>query len=136
MWADSTNGTGFPSAQDIISHITSGFSSKQLGNVKKVASADDIPPTCPENFNGFSECYAAVVFEALPGNSSEVSTLSSNLTSLSAFNYTIRADSGLYYIDCAKHTSSYEERVLPFQWAIDSAIIELTTGTAPPEPPV
>ena len=135
VWADSTNGTGSPSAQDIMSHITRGFDSRQLGHVKKVASADDIPPTCPENFNGFSECYAAVVFETLPGNSSnEVSSPSSDLTSLPAFNYTIRADSGLYYINVAKHTSSYEERVLPLQWAIDSAIIELTTGTTPQTP--
>lgn len=132
VWADSTNGTGIPSAQDIISHITSGFSSKQLGKLKQVAIADDIPPACPENFNGFSECYAAVVFETLPGNSS--TTSSGNLTTLPAFNYTIRADSGLYYVNVVKHTSSYEQRVLPLQWAIDSAIIELTTGATPQTP--
>ncbi|KZT73392.1 hypothetical protein DAEQUDRAFT_684394 [Daedalea quercina L-15889] len=134
VWADSTDGMGSPSAQDIMSHITSGFSSKQLENVRKVASADDIPPTCPENFNGFSECYAAVVFNTLPDNSSSISSASASASALEAFNYTIRADSGLYYINVAKHTSSYEERVLPLQWAVDSAIIELTTGRTPETP--
>lgn len=128
VWADATNGTGSPSAQDIVSHITRDFSSKQLGNVKKAASPNDIPPLCPENFNGFSECYAAVVFNSLPiaNDSSE--------GALQPINYTLRADGGLYYINVAKHTSSYEERVLPLQWAVDSAIIELTTGVAPATP--
>ncbi|KAH9926492.1 uncharacterized protein B0H18DRAFT_1118977 [Fomitopsis serialis] len=133
VWADSTDGTGSPSAQDIMSHIMSGFSSKQLKNVRKVTAASNIPATCPENFNGFSECYAAVVFNILPGNTSNVGA-STNASALQAFNYTIRADSGLYYVNVAKHTSSYEERVLPLQWAIDSAIVELTTGRTPETP--
>ncbi|TFY63698.1 hypothetical protein EVJ58_g3098 [Rhodofomes roseus] len=116
VWADSTDGTGSPSAQEIMSHIASGFNSRQS-----------------ENFNGFSECYAAVVFNNLPSNSS-TSPSSANASALQAYNYTIRADSGLYYINVAKHTSSYEERVLPLQWAIDSAIIELTTGQTPETP--
>jgi len=127
VWADSTDGIGSPSAQDIISHITSGFSSRQLGNVRKAASANDIPSMCPENFNGYSECYAAVVFNSLPGSGSSAEALQ-------PINYTLKADSGLYYINVAKHTSNYEERVLPLQWAVDSAIIELTTGTQPATP--
>ncbi|PCH34380.1 nucleoside triphosphate hydrolase protein [Wolfiporia cocos MD-104 SS10] len=126
VWADATDGTGNPSADDIMSHVTSGFSAGQLAGIKKVDQYD-IPATCPENFNGFSECYAAVVFNYLPD-------ASSNETVLQPINYTLRADDGLYYINVVKHTSSYEERVLPLQWAVDSAIIELTTGTTPLTP--
>jgi ATP-binding cassette subfamily A (ABC1) protein 3 len=59
-------------------------------------------------------------------------------------NYTIRADAGLYHIDVVKHSSDYEKRILPLQWAIDQvryalnatvefsqvrqAVIELRTG--------
>ncbi|KZT02088.1 P-loop containing nucleoside triphosphate hydrolase protein [Laetiporus sulphureus 93-53] len=127
VWADGTDGSGSPSSTDIISHITSSFDSKQLSNVKKADSPDDVPSLCPENFNGYSECYAAVVFNSLPGSSG-------NASAAAQYNYTLRADSGLYYVNVEQHTSSYEERVLPLQWAIDSAIIELTTDTSPSTP--
>ncbi|CCL98836.1 uncharacterized protein FIBRA_00841 [Fibroporia radiculosa] len=126
VWADGTDGTGSPSADDIMSHITSGFNQKQLGSIQKVIPGD-IPATCPENFNGFSECYAAVVFNSLPDMTSEQGAPQ-------PINYTLRADGGLYYINVAQHTSSYEERVLPLQWAVDNAIIELITGVQPVTP--
>ncbi|KAI1786805.1 hypothetical protein LXA43DRAFT_1184913 [Ganoderma leucocontextum] len=48
--------------------------------------------------------------------------------------HTLRADGGLFHIDVTKHTSDYEKRILPLQWAVDSAIIELQTGAAPQTP--
>ncbi|OSD01210.1 P-loop containing nucleoside triphosphate hydrolase protein [Trametes coccinea BRFM310] len=124
IWADGTNGTGTnPSAQDIIAHITRGFDDKQLRNVRQLASPADIPSACPQNFNLFSECFAAVAFNSLPGPDGTL-----------PLNYTLRADGGLFHIDVTRHTSDYERRVLPLQWAIDSAIIELQTGTAPQAP--
>jgi ATP-binding cassette, subfamily A (ABC1), member 3 len=43
-------------------------------------------------------------------------------------NYTIQADAGLGYVNVEKHNSDVELRVLPLQWALDSAIISLQTG--------
>ena len=110
VWADGTNGTGSnPSAQDIISHVTRGFSAKQLSGVRQLDHPDDIPSACPPNFNLFSECFAAIAFNSLPGSDGSL-----------PLNYTIRADAGLFHIDVTKHTSDYEERLLPLQWAVDS----------------
>ncbi|KAI0778957.1 P-loop containing nucleoside triphosphate hydrolase protein [Trametes elegans] len=123
-WADGTNGTGSnPSAQDIIFRITRDFNGRQLGNVHKLASPEDIPSACPQNFNLFSECFAAVAFNSLPGPDGTL-----------PLNYTLRADGGLFHIDVTKHSSDYERRLLPLQWAIDSAIVELQTGATPQTP--
>ncbi|OJT08332.1 ABC transporter A family member 3 [Trametes pubescens] len=124
IWADGTNGTGSnPSAHDIMARITRGFNGRQLSSIRQLDSPADIPDACPQNFNLFSECYAAVAFNSLPGPDG-----------LLPLNYTLRADGGLFHIDVFRHTSDYEERILPLQWAIDSAIIELQTGSAPQTP--
>ncbi|KAI0830875.1 P-loop containing nucleoside triphosphate hydrolase protein [Trametes gibbosa] len=124
VWADATNGTGSnPSANDIIAQITRGFNAKQRSNIRQLASPEDIPSACPQNFNLFSECFAAVAFNSLPGPDGRL-----------PLNYTLRGDGGLFHIDVFRHTSDYEERILPLQWAIDSAIIELQTGNAPQTP--
>ena len=34
-------------------------------------------------------------------------------------NYTIFADAGLSFIDVAHHTSDFETRIFPLQWAVD-----------------
>ncbi|OBZ68485.1 ABC transporter A family member 2 [Grifola frondosa] len=125
IWADATNGTGTPSSQDIISHLTTGFSVGQLRAVRQLDSPEDIPAACPQNFNGFSECFAAIAFNSFP---------SSGSNGAQPLNYTLRADAGLFHIDVTKHTSDYEKRILPLQWAVDSAIIELTTGAQPITP--
>ena len=110
VWADGTNGTGSnPSAHDIISHITRGFNAKQLGAIRQLDSPADIPSACPQNFNLFSECFAAVAFNSFPRPNDSL-----------PLNYTLRADGGLFHIDVTKHTSDYEKRVLPLQWAVDS----------------
>ncbi|KAI5121844.1 hypothetical protein M0805_003277 [Coniferiporia weirii] len=123
-WADGTNGTGFPPPSDIMARVTNGFSGSQLKAVHQVNSQNDIVQACPQNFNLFSECFAAVVFNAMPTTANDTAPL----------NYTIMVDGGLFHIDVVKHTSDYEERVLPLQWALDSAIIELRTGSQPPTP--
>lgn len=124
VWVDSTNGSGTPSAEAIMQRVMLPFGHKQRNNVKRVESADEVPSTCPENFIGLSQCYAVVVFEGLPTEGDPES-------SKQPFNYTLRADSGLYYINVVKHTSSFEERVMPLQWAIESAYIELVTSATP-----
>ena len=92
-----------------MSIVTEGFGSSQLRAVHQVDSPDDIPNACPQNFNLFSECFAAVAFNSLPGPNGTL-----------PLNYTLRADGGLFHIDVTKHSSDYERRLLPLQWAIDS----------------
>jgi len=108
IWVDATFGSGVPSPETIMSHITSGFTPSQLRAVKQIDTPGDVPSACPQNFNLFSECYAAVIFETIPTNGSGEN-----------FQYIIQADGGLYYINVMKHTSDFEKRVLPLQWAVD-----------------
>ncbi|KAJ7584352.1 hypothetical protein C8J56DRAFT_950802 [Mycena floridula] len=124
MWADGTDGSSSPSPDQIMSHITAGFNSAQLRAISKLGSPDDIPAACPQNFNGFSECFAAVAFTSIPANGNATNPVI----------YTILADSGLFHIDVVRHSSDYERRILPLQWAIDQAIIELQTGVQVPTP--
>ncbi|GBE77297.1 hypothetical protein SCP_0101700 [Sparassis crispa] len=133
IWVDSTNGTGTPSAVDIMSHVTRGFSPKQLDAVQQLDSPSEIPKACPENFRLYSQCFGAVVFNALPGMPNGT-TATTDPEQAPPFNYTIRADGGLFYINVDKHTSDFEKKLFPLQWAVDSAIIELTTGVQPLTP--
>jgi ATP-binding cassette, subfamily A (ABC1), member 3 len=111
VWADGTNGTGVPSPDSIMSKVTAGFTPAQLQGVKKVATPADIPSTCPQNFNLFSECFAAIAFNDLPAVANGTHPI----------NYTTRADGGLYHIDVVRHSSDFERRILPLQWAVDQA---------------
>jgi ATP-binding cassette subfamily A (ABC1) protein 3 len=108
VWADGTDGSSNPSPQAIMDRITSGFSDIQRAAVTKVSSVGDIPLACPQNFNLRSTCYAALAFNDIPSPSQG-----------RPINYTLRADGGLVHIDVVKHTSDYEERLLPLQWAVD-----------------
>ncbi len=109
VWSDEANSSAIPSPSDIMTHITSDFSQKQRLAIRKVDTASNIPSLCPQNFNLFSECFAAVAFHSFPSTSD----------SSQPINYTIQADGGLFHIDVVKHTSDYELRILPLQWAID-----------------
>lgn len=109
IWVDNTDGTSFPSPTNVMARITSSFTPGQLAAVEKIGDASDIPSRCPQNFNLFSQCWAAVIFSDIPGNS----------TTHKPVNYTIRADAGLAFIDSIKHTSDFEVRILPIQWALD-----------------
>ncbi|KAJ7655360.1 hypothetical protein B0H17DRAFT_1099089 [Mycena rosella] len=122
VWADATDGNSQPSPTEIMARITSGFSDSQLGAVKQASSGTQLPFECPQNFNGFSECYGGVVFYDIPADATI------------PVNYTILADSGLFHIDVVRHSSDFETRVLPLQWAVDQAIIELRTGVTVPAP--
>ncbi|KAI0756117.1 P-loop containing nucleoside triphosphate hydrolase protein [Daedaleopsis nitida] len=125
VWSDDTNGASTMHPDDTFARITKDFSSKQLASVRK-ADTSEIGAICQKNFMGTSGCFAAVTFEP-------PSAAGSNVTSL---NYTIRADNvmGFEYINVRDHTSDYEVRILPLQWAVESAIIELDTGVTPATP--
>ncbi|KAJ7822826.1 hypothetical protein B0H14DRAFT_3726268 [Mycena olivaceomarginata] len=63
---------------------------------------------CPQNFNGFSGCYAGVVFSDIPRNNASA-----------PITYTIMGQSGLNRIDVMHEKGDYERRVMPLQWAVD-----------------
>ncbi|KAG2341981.1 hypothetical protein BDR05DRAFT_1060572, partial [Suillus weaverae] len=124
VWADGTNGTGTPSAKQVMARISSNFTPNQLQAVKQVATPADIPAQCPQNFNMFSQCFAGIAFNSLPMNATDTTPI----------NYTISADGGLAYINVYSHTSDFETRILPLQWTLDQAIIELRSGQGVPTP--
>ena len=113
IWTDTTNSTGFPTPKDIISHIASNFTPTQLAAVKQVRDRSEIPLACPQNYNGVTPCFAAIEFVNIP------SVNASDRVS-GPMEYIIHADVGLSYIDVVGHTSDFESRILPLQWAIDS----------------
>ncbi|KAJ7137918.1 hypothetical protein C8R44DRAFT_607470 [Mycena epipterygia] len=116
IWVDGTDGNSQPSPTEIMTRITSGFSARQLNSVKQVSTTDEVIGECPQNFNGFSDCYLGVVFYDIPRNASD------------PVNYTLMADYGLARIDVVHHTGDFETRMMPLQWAIDRAIMELKSG--------
>ena len=108
IWSDDTNGTGSPAPSDIMARVTRGFSSKKLEAVLHVAT-DQIGSVCQQNFNGVSECFASVTFDHVPTAGSD-----------GTLNYTIRGDQHLTFVDVIHHTSDFEVRILPLQWAVES----------------
>ncbi|KAF9067262.1 P-loop containing nucleoside triphosphate hydrolase protein [Rhodocollybia butyracea] len=125
IWADGTtnSSSGGVTPTDIMSKISSNLSSSRQRNaIRKVASPSAIPSECPQNFNLISECFAAVSFFDIPSPGT------------GSVNYTIQADGGLVHVDVVRHTSDFEKRILPLQWAIDQAIVELQTGVQLPTP--
>ncbi|KAJ7347934.1 hypothetical protein DFH08DRAFT_1001291, partial [Mycena albidolilacea] len=118
VWVDATDGNSEPSPTAIMARITSEFSTFQMNALKKVSTADQLINECPQNFNGFSNCYAAIVFNDIPRNNASA-----------PIQYTIMGDSGLKRIDVVHHNGDYERRVMPLQWAVDQAIMEMKSGT-------
>jgi hypothetical protein len=100
-----------------MTRITSNFGPNQLHAVKQVVSPADIPSQCPQNFNGFSQCFAAIAFNYLPMNATDTTPI----------DYTISGDGGLIYVNVYSHTSDFETRILPLQWAIDQVWVSLTS---------
>ncbi|KAG8772781.1 hypothetical protein FRC16_005555, partial [Serendipita sp. 398] len=119
-WVDSTNGSATPAPRDIMDRVSLHFSPSQKAALKQLESEEAVTAACEQNFNGYSDCWTAIIFNDIDG--------------FSGVNYTIRADAGLRYINVEKHTSDYEVIVLPVQWALDSAIISLQTNQYPATP--
>ncbi|KAI0673963.1 P-loop containing nucleoside triphosphate hydrolase protein [Trametes maxima] len=122
IWSDDTGGAGVLKPEDIMSRVTRGFSSKQLKAVHKVDS-DDIADVCQQNYNGVSDCFASITFNTAPEPGSNA-----------PFNYTITVDQNINFVDTKHHSGDTEVRLLPLQWAIESAIMELDTNVTPATP--
>jgi ATP-binding cassette, subfamily A (ABC1), member 3 len=104
------NGTNsFMSPDTVMARVIRDFSPVQARSVIRASSPATVPNACPQNFNLFSECFAAVVFNYLPTSAEDTAPI----------NYTIRADGGLYHIDVKGGKSDYEKRILPLQLAVD-----------------
>lgn len=95
-----------------MAHVTQNFSSRQRDALHKLGSVLDLYDACPQNFNGRSECWAAISFEAIAPT---------NNTQSLPINYTIYADVGLHNDDVANHDSDMETRIMPLQWGVDRA---------------
>ncbi|KAH7105549.1 P-loop containing nucleoside triphosphate hydrolase protein [Auriculariales sp. MPI-PUGE-AT-0066] len=115
VWADATTGTASPSPHDIMQRLTRGLDAAQLDQVIREDNPDRVAENCPQNFQLYSECYAALIFTSPNTSSSDIT-------------YTLRGDAGFFFVDVVKHTTDFEKRVLPLQVAVDQAIIELASG--------
>ncbi len=109
IWADNTDGNSSPTPKEVVSRLTAKFTPLQRAAVKEV-NASDIFASCPQNWRGFTQCFAAIEFADIPSLNGSSGTL---------VNYTIYGDVGLEYINVEKHTSDFEQRILPLQWEID-----------------
>lgn len=85
------------------------FSPQQRNAMTRATTAEEIPIACPQNNNYISECFAALIFYDLPLAAEDPRPV----------NYTIRMDGALRHIDVINGKSSYEQRILPLQWAVD-----------------
>lgn len=89
--------------------VTRSFSPLQLSQVTKANNDRDLLFACPANFNGRSNCFAAITFKTPDA-----------FRPADAVQYLIRIDAGSKYVNVDKHTSDFETRVLPLQWVLDS----------------
>ncbi|KAJ7706884.1 hypothetical protein B0H17DRAFT_972841 [Mycena rosella] len=117
VWVDVTDGNSSPSPADIMARITSDFSTSQLDAIKKISNPQEFLAECHQNFRGLSGCYAGLMFNDIPRDNASA-----------PIDYTLLVDSGLGRIDVVHHSGDYETRVMPLQWAVDQAIIELKFG--------
>ena len=116
IWADYSVGDyyGSPTPTEVMERITANFTTTQRSAVKKV-DPEDIFSECPQNYRGYTPCFAAIAFQNIPFQNG--SGVSRNVE------YTIYADWGLGYINVEKHTGDLEKRIMPLQWEIDSVCL-------------
>ncbi|CAE6450969.1 unnamed protein product [Rhizoctonia solani] len=93
----------------------SNLSPAQQSRLKPLESPDDVQRICKSNFNMVSECFAVLIFDYVPFNPQDRSPLS----------YTIRADSGRNRVNVVKNNGDAEKVLLPIQWAVDRAGMEM-----------
>lgn len=77
-------------------------------------NAEAVLQFCKQNLKGASQCYGFVEWHNIDAEQQ-------------IYNYTLRGNSGIMFINVEDHTSAVDHWVLPMQWAIDSAITNMTT---------
>ncbi|KAK9382932.1 uncharacterized protein V2V93DRAFT_320516 [Kockiozyma suomiensis] len=110
------NGTVTPEVRELMMKVTYGIPPEQ---VHEIEDEIELLTICKQNLRGASNCIGAVQWNTFdPTNR--------------MYNYTMRADAGLFRVKVDDHTSDVERYLLPVQWAVDSAILDLDqTADAP-----
>ncbi|KAK9368495.1 hypothetical protein V1509DRAFT_646641 [Lipomyces kononenkoae] len=110
------NGTVTPEVRMLMMNVTYGIPPEQ---VIELDDPIELLTICKQNLRGSSNCIGAVQWNRYdPDNR--------------IYNYTLRADAGLFRVKVDDHTSDVERYLLPVQWAVDSAILGLDqTNDAP-----
>lgn len=82
----------------------------------------DVSTHCPQNLNGFSECFAALVFSQVDPEEQRL-------------NYTLRGDFGYRSVDVdSPGNDDQASRFLPLQWAVEASFVQLVSGELPQPP--
>lgn len=84
--------------------------------VKALDDKDNIFTVCAQNLQGSSDCIAAIQWNVIDLDASPP-----------VYNYTIRGNSGLTFIDVEGRKTDTDTHLLPLQWAVDKAITNMTT---------
>lgn len=97
-----------------------GLSERNIGLVR--LDDPDVSTHCPQNLNGFSECFAALVFSDVDPEAQ-------------VLNYTLRGDFGYRTVDVeTPGNDDQQARFLPIQWAVEASFVQLVTGELPEAP--
>ncbi|KAK9457794.1 hypothetical protein V1511DRAFT_2355 [Dipodascopsis uninucleata] len=103
------NGTITPEVREFMMNVTYGIPPEQ---VIELEDPFELLTVCKQNLRGSSNCLAAVQWNNFdPTNN--------------VYNYTLRADAGLFRVRVNDHTSDVEAYLLPVQWAVDAQILGL-----------
>ncbi|KAK9463384.1 uncharacterized protein V1516DRAFT_667624 [Lipomyces oligophaga] len=110
------NGTVTPELREFMMKVTYGIPPEQ---VYEIEDEIELLTICKQNLRGSSNCIGAVQWNTFDPD-------------LGYYNYTLRADAGLFRVKVDDHTSDVERYLLPVQWAVDAAILDLDqTDDAP-----
>lgn len=83
--------------------------------IRPLENADDVFVVCAQNLQGSSDCMGAIEWNIIDLESD-----------IPVYNYTLRGNSGLTYVNVASGTTDTDNYLLPLQWAVDKAITNLT----------
>ncbi|KAK9369798.1 hypothetical protein V1509DRAFT_652144 [Lipomyces kononenkoae] len=95
-----SNGNITDVMRGIMMNATSGIPSEQKDQVNTI---------CMQNLRGYSSCYGAVEWHSADPVAG-------------VYNYTLRGNAGMKFIDVTKHDSDVEKYILPLQEALDAQI--------------
>ncbi|KAK9448257.1 uncharacterized protein V1518DRAFT_384962 [Limtongia smithiae] len=111
------NGTVTPEVRELMMIVTEGVPPNQVIELDDPIQLLNI---CKQNLRGSSNCLGAVQWNTF------------NPT-LGFYNYTLRADVGMFGVHVNDHNSDVERYLLPVQWGVDSAILGLDQAADAPD---
>ncbi|KAK7207091.1 hypothetical protein BZA70DRAFT_4150 [Myxozyma melibiosi] len=101
--------------RNVMDKVTSGLPADQV-----IALDDpvDLLTVCRQSLRGASNCLVAIEWHVFDSENK-------------LYNYTIRADAGLNHINVKTHNTDAQRYILPTQWALDAALLDLDVDDAP-----